>query len=104
MVRAGRGEYGGDSSAPGCEVMELDAMIRDAEGARDELRAALLGVGVVLPTVRLDAASVAGEDPRPLVELGRCAPDVARQLAAVLRRCAMHSTYERNRQEAGSTP
>ncbi|TSB19972.1 hypothetical protein OG422_13375 [Streptomyces sp. NBC_01525] len=84
--------------------MELESMIRDAEGARDELRAALLGVGVVLPTLRLDAASVAGEDPRPLVELGRCAPDVARQLAAVLRRCAMHSTYERNRQGAGSAP
>lgn len=74
-------------------------MIRDAESARDELRTALLGVGVVLPTLRLDVASVAAQEPRPLVDLGRCAPDVARQLAAVLRRCAMLSKVcEVNRQ------
>ncbi|GCD36502.1 hypothetical protein OEIGOIKO_04265 [Streptomyces chrestomyceticus JCM 4735] len=59
--------------------------ITDAEAARDELQAALAGVGITLPSLGLDGPSLAADAPRPLVELGRCAPDVARRLAAALR-------------------
>lgn len=50
-----------------------------------ELRAALAGAGIVLPSLRLDPASLAREKPCPLVELGGCPVDVAARLAAVLR-------------------
>ncbi|WP_307792494.1 hypothetical protein [Streptomyces verrucosisporus] len=58
-----------------------------AEEAVDELRKALLGAGVTLPSLRVDLVSYAGEttDP-PLVELGRCTPATARRLAAALAR------------------
>ncbi|MEU4198656.1 hypothetical protein [Streptomyces sp. NPDC045470] len=59
--------------------------ITDAEAALDELQAALAGVGITLPSLGLDGPSLAADAPRPLVELGRCAPDVARRLAAALR-------------------
>lgn len=59
--------------------------IRDAESTRDELRDALGAVGVVLPSLGLDAASLARDVPRPLVELGRCNLSTARQLTAALR-------------------
>ncbi|MFH8344760.1 hypothetical protein [Streptomyces sp. NPDC018045] len=62
--------------------------IKNAEEARDELRTALTAVGVKLPTLSLDAASLSGDIARPLVTLGRCTPEVARHLAAVLRTCA----------------
>jgi hypothetical protein len=60
--------------------------LREAEEARDELRVTLKSVGVTLPSLSLDAVSLAGNYPRPLVDLGRCAPEVARQLAAALRK------------------
>ncbi|MFF3910147.1 hypothetical protein ACFYZJ_30180 [Streptomyces sp. NPDC001848] len=50
-----------------------------------ELRAALAGVGITLPSLRLDPASLARETPCPLVELGGCSVDVAVRLAAALR-------------------
>ncbi|GAA2383114.1 hypothetical protein GCM10010420_01410 [Streptomyces glaucosporus] len=58
-----------------------------AEEAADELRKALHGVGVTLPSLRVDLVSYAGEvtDP-PLVELGRCTPDTALRLAEALTR------------------
>ncbi|MEU9011377.1 hypothetical protein AB0D12_16660 [Streptomyces sp. NPDC048479] len=59
--------------------------IKDAEAARDELRDTLAAVGVVLPSLGLDDASLARDVPRPLVDLGRCNPRVARQLAAILK-------------------
>ncbi|MEC4019923.1 hypothetical protein [Streptomyces sp. H27-D2] len=62
--------------------------IRDAEGARDELSAALTGVGVLLPSLGLDAVCLASDYLPPLVDLGRCKPGVARKLAAALRGCA----------------
>ncbi|WP_411143347.1 hypothetical protein [Streptomyces sp. x-80] len=46
----------------------------------------LKSVGVTLPSLSLDAVSLAGNYPRPLVDLGRCAPEIARQLAAALRK------------------
>ncbi|MGW1377081.1 hypothetical protein ACWD6P_22835 [Streptomyces sp. NPDC002446] len=60
--------------------------VKDAEEARDELRTALKGVGITLPSLSLDGVSLAGDYPRPLVELGRCTPDLARRLAATLRK------------------
>ncbi|WP_030021117.1 hypothetical protein [Streptomyces monomycini] len=62
--------------------------IKIAEEARDELRTALTAVGIKLPTLSLDAVSVTGDIARPLVTLGRCTPEVARRLAAVLRTCS----------------
>ncbi|MEU7191152.1 hypothetical protein [Streptomyces sp. NPDC045369] len=59
--------------------------ITDAEEALDELQTALAEVGITLPSLGLDGTSLAADAPRPLVELGRCAPDVARRLAAALR-------------------
>lgn len=61
--------------------------LRIAEEAVDELRRALRGAGLTLPSLRVDVVSYAGEaaDP-PLVELGRCTPDAARRLAAALAR------------------
>ncbi|MEV5593276.1 hypothetical protein [Streptomyces sp. NPDC052496] len=62
--------------------------IKNAEEARDELRTALTAVGIKLPTLSLDVASLTGDIARPLVTLGRCTPEVARRLAAVLRTCS----------------
>ncbi|QTZ92899.1 hypothetical protein SU9_016615 [Streptomyces auratus AGR0001] len=62
--------------------------IRDAEQARDELRAALKDEGITLPSLGLDIVSLAGDFPRPLVDLGRCTPDLARRIAASLRKAA----------------
>ncbi|WP_406154436.1 hypothetical protein OG217_24325 [Streptomyces sp. NBC_01023] len=64
------------------------AQLRDAESARDELREALTEADVLLPSRGLDPVSLASGYLPPLVELGRCNPDVARQLAEVLRRRA----------------
>ncbi|MGW8397470.1 hypothetical protein ACWGLP_12405 [Streptomyces lydicus] len=59
--------------------------VKDAEEARDELRAALKGAGVTLPSLALDGVSLVGDFPRPLVDLGRCTPQTARRLAGALR-------------------
>lgn len=58
---------------------------RTAEEAVERLRAALRGVGVVLPSLRVDPLSVSAEDPYALVDLGRCNLGVASRLAAALR-------------------
>ncbi|GGT04956.1 hypothetical protein GCM10010222_53350 [Streptomyces tanashiensis] len=63
--------------------------IADAKAARDELRQALTEVDVLLlPSLGLDAVSLASAYGPVLVDLGRCRPDVARRLASVLRGCA----------------
>ncbi|MFF9782178.1 hypothetical protein [Streptomyces nigrescens] len=61
--------------------------IREAEQARDELRAALKGVDITLPSLALDGVSLVGDFPRPLVDLGRCTPELARRLAEAVRKC-----------------
>ncbi|GGT30571.1 hypothetical protein [Streptomyces chromofuscus] len=58
--------------------------IRDAEEVRDALASALERAGLTLPSLRLDPNTYADADPRPLVELGRCSPSLARQLTAVI--------------------
>ncbi len=62
--------------------------VMDAELAREELRAALKGAGITLPSLSLDGVSLAGDCPRPLVSLGRCTPELARRIAEALRKAA----------------
>ncbi|MCX4550085.1 hypothetical protein OG204_16210 [Streptomyces sp. NBC_01387] len=59
--------------------------LKAAEDAVDQLRAGFAGVGVVLPSLRVDLLSYASSDPFPLVELGRCNLDTALRLADALR-------------------
>lgn len=59
--------------------------VEEAEDIVKELQAALPGAGIQLPSLRLDPASLAGQAPCPLVELGGCSADVAARLAAGLR-------------------
>ncbi len=59
--------------------------LRDAERARDELSAALRSAGIVLPSLGVEPMAYGDEEPRPLVELGRCTVPVARRLTAALR-------------------
>ncbi len=51
----------------------------------EKLRQALADAGIVLPTLRIDPATLAREAPCPRVELGGCSVDVAARLAAALR-------------------
>ncbi|MFF7181391.1 hypothetical protein [Streptomyces sp. NPDC008121] len=52
----------------------------------EELRDALAGAGIILPSLGLDAVTLSADPPRPLIELGRCTVETARRLAAVLPR------------------
>jgi hypothetical protein len=58
------------------------------EEAVQQLDQALRGVGITLPSLRVDPVTGASELPHPLVELGRCNVQVAARLAAVLRQAA----------------
>lgn len=60
--------------------------LAEAEEARRQLADALHEAGVPLPTLRVDPCSFADQPPRPLVDLGRCTPTVARALAAAVQR------------------
>lgn len=51
------------------------------------LKAALEGVGVVLPSLRVDPVTGASEEPFALVALGRCNVRTAVRLAEALRAC-----------------
>jgi hypothetical protein len=62
------------------------ARIRAAEEARDDLRDALTAAGITLPSLGLDPVGLARAEPLPLVELGRCTPELARRIAEVVRR------------------
>lgn len=50
----------------------------------EKLRQGLKGVGLALPSLRVDPVSCAGNEPAPLVDLGRCTIDTALRLSAVL--------------------
>ncbi|MGW6460341.1 hypothetical protein ACWF94_31205 [Streptomyces sp. NPDC055078] len=58
--------------------------LRAAEEVIDQLRTELDGLGVALPSLRIDPVSLASEHPYPLVDLGRCNLDTAMRLTAVL--------------------
>lgn len=62
--------------------------VRSTEEAVEQLDHALRGVGIVLPSLRVDPVTGASELPFPLVELGCCNLQVAANLAAVLRKAA----------------
>ncbi|MCX2968041.1 hypothetical protein WDH52_05570 [Streptomyces sp. TRM70308] len=59
--------------------------LRRAEEAVNDLRDELGRAGLVLPSLRIDPVSAAGNEPSPLIDLGRCNVETARRLAAVLR-------------------
>ncbi|WP_375605946.1 hypothetical protein [Streptomyces sp. PsTaAH-137] len=70
--------------------MLIGMVVRDAERLRAveeviaQLRAELLALGVLLPSLRVDPVSAAGESPYPLVDLGCVNLDTAMRLTAVL--------------------
>jgi hypothetical protein len=57
---------------------------RDARDAREELAMALKAAGIQLPAMDVTPFGPDGAPTHALVELGRCAPPVARALAAVI--------------------
>ncbi|MFJ9811314.1 hypothetical protein ACIRTB_24125 [Streptomyces sp. NPDC101158] len=58
--------------------------VEEAREAVRELREALGWAGITLPSLGLDAVTLAADPPRPLIELGRCTAVTARLLAAAL--------------------
>ncbi|MEU9763858.1 hypothetical protein [Streptomyces sp. NPDC047985] len=58
--------------------------VRAAEEVVARLKEGFSGVGITLPSLRVDPVSCAGSDSVPLVELGRCNLDTALRLSAVL--------------------
>ncbi|WP_306522692.1 hypothetical protein [Streptomyces sp. ISL-12] len=52
---------------------------------------------MLLPSLGLDAVSLAGEYLPPLVDLGRCNPSTARKMAAVLRESGANELAARAR-------
>ncbi|WP_411079724.1 hypothetical protein [Streptomyces sp. cmx-18-6] len=58
--------------------------MRAAEGAVARLKEELAGRGVTLPSLRVDPVSSAGNEPTPLIDLGRCNIDTALRLCEVL--------------------
>ncbi|MFI8822607.1 hypothetical protein [Streptomyces sp. NPDC053431] len=68
-------------------VLVKEDNMRSAEEAREvvrELRDALGRAGITLPSLGLDAVTLAADPPRPLIELGRCTAATARLLVAAL--------------------
>lgn len=58
--------------------------VRMAEDAVERLKEGLAECGVKLPSLRIDPVSCAGDEPAPLVDLGRCNIDTALRLCEVL--------------------
>ncbi|WP_438947328.1 hypothetical protein [Streptomyces griseus] len=71
---------------------EAAGRVRAAEDAVARLRAGLAGVGVKLPSLRVDPVSCAGNEPMPLVDLGRCSIETALRLSAELEAKAAHDS------------
>ncbi|WPW33563.1 hypothetical protein P6B95_25710 [Streptomyces atratus] len=62
-----------------------ESRVRAAEDAVARLKEGFSGVGITLPSLRVDPVSCAGNEPAsPLVDLGRCNLDTALRLSAVL--------------------
>lgn len=58
--------------------------VRAAEDMVAQLKKGLAGLGVTLPSLRVDPVSCAGNEPTPLVDLGRCNIETALRLCEVL--------------------
>ncbi|WP_103516484.1 hypothetical protein [Streptomyces sp. SM10] len=71
---------------------EAVGRVRAAEDAVARLRAGFTGVGVKLPSLRIDPVSCAGNEPAPLVDLGRCSIETALRLSALLEAKAAHDS------------
>lgn len=63
---------------------ETNAARREALEAVEQLKEALAGHDIVLPSLDVDVVSYTYVTRSPLVELGRCNQETARALAAVL--------------------
>ncbi|MEE1771609.1 hypothetical protein PUR34_26520 [Streptomyces sp. JV185] len=62
-----------------------ESRVRAAEDVVARLKDGFSGVGITLPSLRIDPVSCAGSDPMsPLVDLGRCNLDTALRLSVVL--------------------
>ena len=59
--------------------------MRSTEEVVENLRQALTGVGVALPSLCVDPVTGASDEPFALVDLGRCNVRTAEKLASVLR-------------------
>jgi hypothetical protein len=59
--------------------------VRSTEEVVASLKAALTGVGVILPSLCVDPVTGASDEPFALVDLGRCNMRTAERLASVLR-------------------
>ncbi len=59
--------------------------VRSTEEVVELVREALVGVGIILPSLRIDPVTGASDEPFALVELGRCNVRTAERLASVLR-------------------
>ncbi|GGV90468.1 hypothetical protein GCM10015535_46690 [Streptomyces gelaticus] len=63
----------------------MEGRVRAAEDAVARLKEGFSGVGITLPSLRIDPVTCAGSDPvSPLVDLGRCNLDTALRLSVVL--------------------
>ncbi|MFC8226710.1 hypothetical protein [Streptomyces sp. NPDC057287] len=69
---------------------EAAGRVRAAEDAVARLRVGLAGVGVKLPSLRVDLASCARNEPMPLVDLGRCSVETVLRLSALLEAKSAH--------------
>lgn len=58
--------------------------VREAEEAVARLREGLAGLGVTLPSLRVDPVSCAGDESAVLVDLGRCNLETALRLSRAL--------------------
>lgn len=72
----------------GLKVHVEPAKVKEAEAARDGLTAALKGVDVVLPSLRIIPLSCTDECPRQLLDLGPCTVETAHKVAAALESAA----------------
>lgn len=66
------------------DMRSIKGSVEEASEAVAELREALVRAGIVLPSLGLDAVTLASDNPRPLIELGRCTVETARRLAAAV--------------------
>ncbi|MFF9808955.1 hypothetical protein ACF1G5_28210 [Streptomyces coeruleorubidus] len=66
--------------------------MRSTEEIVESLRDALAGVGVVLPSLRVDPVTGASREPFALVDLGRCNVRTAEHLTEVLRSLPVRET------------
>lgn len=58
--------------------------VREAEEVVARLREGFAGVGVTLPSLRVDPVSCVGDEVNVLVDLGRCNLDTALRLCSAL--------------------